>query len=200
MLVVNHALFFTDLALRMAGVNYLPKYDLVILDEAHTVEDVAGQHFGLKVSEAGIRYQLRTLYDPTTRQGHAQHPRLARQRRHHRRRRARRAPRRASSTAASAGRKPHGRSNGRMHENDIVENDLTPKLQGPRQAHQGDARRHRERRGDQRTDQPRRQGHTPWPTRSTPSSTNKLEDAVYWMDVSGPHRPAKRVSLHAAPV
>ena len=47
-LVVNHALFFSDLALRMAGVNYLPKYDLVVLDEAHTVEDVAGQHFGLK--------------------------------------------------------------------------------------------------------------------------------------------------------
>src|SRR5947209_2651660 len=66
-LVVNHALFFSDLALRMAGVNYLPKYDAVILDEAHTVEDVAGSHFGLNVSEAGIRYQLRTLYD--TRKG-----------------------------------------------------------------------------------------------------------------------------------
>src|SRR5688500_20382840 len=63
-LVVNHALFFSDLALRAAGVNYLPKYDAVILDEAHTVEDVAGQHFGLEVSEAGIRYQLRYLYDP----------------------------------------------------------------------------------------------------------------------------------------
>ena len=54
-LVVNHALFFSDLALRMAGVNYLPKYDAVILDEAHTVEDVAGSHFGLKVSESGLR-------------------------------------------------------------------------------------------------------------------------------------------------
>ena len=53
-LVVNHALFFSDLALRMAGVNYLPKYDAVIFDEAHTIEDVAGQHFGLKLSEAGI--------------------------------------------------------------------------------------------------------------------------------------------------
>ena len=63
-LVVNHALFFSDLALRMAGVNYLPKYDAVILDEAHTIEDVAGSHFGLKVSEAGLKYQLRTLYDP----------------------------------------------------------------------------------------------------------------------------------------
>jgi len=63
-LIVNHALFFSDLALRAAGVNYLPKYDAVILDEAHTVEDVAGSHFGLEVGERGLRYQLRTLYDP----------------------------------------------------------------------------------------------------------------------------------------
>ena len=62
-LVVNHALFFADLALRMAGVNYLPKYDAVILDEAHTVEDVAASHFGLNISENGVRYQLRMLYD-----------------------------------------------------------------------------------------------------------------------------------------
>ena len=62
-LVVNHALFFSDLALRLAGVNYLPKYDVAILDEAHTIEDVAGQHFGIKVSEASVKYQLRTLYD-----------------------------------------------------------------------------------------------------------------------------------------
>src|SRR4051812_20941065 len=58
-LVTNHALFFSDLALRVAGVNYLPKYDVVILDEAHTVEAVAGDHFGLKFSESGLRYQLR---------------------------------------------------------------------------------------------------------------------------------------------
>lgn len=64
LLVTNHALFFSDLALRMAGVQYLPKYDAVILDEAHTVEEVAGSHFGLKVSEPGVVHQLRTLYDP----------------------------------------------------------------------------------------------------------------------------------------
>ncbi len=63
LLIVNHALFFSDLALRMAGVNYLPKYDHVIFDEAHTIEDVAGQHFGIKVSESGVNYALRHLYD-----------------------------------------------------------------------------------------------------------------------------------------
>src|SRR6185503_8792948 len=64
LLIVNHALFFSDLALRSAGVNYLPKYDAVILDEAHTIEDVAGKHFGIEFSESGVRYQLRILYDP----------------------------------------------------------------------------------------------------------------------------------------
>ncbi len=63
LLVVNHALFFSDLALRLAGVQYLPKYDHVIFDEAHTLEEVAAQHFGIKVTEGGIGYTLRHLFD-----------------------------------------------------------------------------------------------------------------------------------------
>ena len=68
-LVVNHALLFSDLALRMAGVRYLPNYDLLVLDEAHTIEEVAADHFGLAASEAGIRYHLRRLYDAKTGRG-----------------------------------------------------------------------------------------------------------------------------------
>lgn len=63
LLVVNHALFFSDLALRLAGVQYLPKYDHVVFDEAHTLEDVAAQHFGIRVGEGGIDYALRHLFD-----------------------------------------------------------------------------------------------------------------------------------------
>ncbi|GIS61191.1 MAG: hypothetical protein CM1200mP2_34160 [Planctomycetaceae bacterium] len=37
-LIVNHALFFSDLAVRRAGGRLLPDYDVVIFDEAHTVE------------------------------------------------------------------------------------------------------------------------------------------------------------------
>ena len=47
-LVVNHALLFSDIALRQRGVSILPDYDVVILDEAHTVEAVAGDHLGLR--------------------------------------------------------------------------------------------------------------------------------------------------------
>ncbi len=41
LLVCNHAVFFADLALRIAGQGMLPRYDQVILDEAHAAEDVA---------------------------------------------------------------------------------------------------------------------------------------------------------------
>ncbi len=51
LIVVNHALFFADLALRAeGGSGVLPDYDAVVLDEAHTVEEVAGDHFGTKLT------------------------------------------------------------------------------------------------------------------------------------------------------
>jgi Rad3-related DNA helicase len=49
-LIVNHALFFSDLALRRAGASLLPDYKVAILDEAHTLEDVAADHLGIQVS------------------------------------------------------------------------------------------------------------------------------------------------------
>ncbi len=63
LLVVNHALFFTDLALRQLNVSLLPDYDAVILDEAHTVEQVAGEHLGLKLTDGQVDYTLRKLYN-----------------------------------------------------------------------------------------------------------------------------------------
>jgi ATP-dependent DNA helicase DinG len=63
LLVCNHALFFSDLALRSQGVGFLPPYDHVILDEAHCVEDVAAEHFGLSASESQVAHLLRVLYD-----------------------------------------------------------------------------------------------------------------------------------------
>ena len=46
LMIVNHALFFTDLAVRREGGKVLADYDVAILDEAHTVEDVASDHLG----------------------------------------------------------------------------------------------------------------------------------------------------------
>jgi len=69
LLVVNHALFFADLALRAEGVNFLPPYDHVILDEAHMIENVASEHFGLTVTESQVRFLLGNLLQPRTNRG-----------------------------------------------------------------------------------------------------------------------------------
>jgi ATP-dependent DNA helicase DinG len=61
--VVNHALLFSDLAIEHEAARLLGRYDLVILDEAHTVEQVAGRHFGRSVSAAAVLHVLRELYD-----------------------------------------------------------------------------------------------------------------------------------------
>ncbi len=68
-LVVNHALLFSDIALRRHGVSLLPDYDVVVLDEAHTVERVAGDHLGLKVTSGQIEYLLNKLYNDRTQKG-----------------------------------------------------------------------------------------------------------------------------------
>ena len=69
LLVCNHALFFSDLALRIRGAGFLPPYRHVILDEAHTIEDVAAEHFGLRVSEGRVRHLLRLLLADRTNRG-----------------------------------------------------------------------------------------------------------------------------------
>jgi ATP-dependent DNA helicase DinG len=49
--VVNHHLFFADLALRDSAYGrVLPDYSAVILDEAHLIEDVASEYFGAQIS------------------------------------------------------------------------------------------------------------------------------------------------------
>jgi ATP-dependent DNA helicase DinG len=62
-LVVNHALFFSDLALRRQGANLLPDYQVVVFDEAHTLEDVAADHLGLQISRGSVDHLLNRLYN-----------------------------------------------------------------------------------------------------------------------------------------
>lgn len=68
-LVVNHALFFSDLAIRALGGGILPEYDAVVFDECHTIESVAGEHLGLSISNTQIDYTLRKLYNPRNDKG-----------------------------------------------------------------------------------------------------------------------------------
>ena len=52
LVIVNHHLFFADLALRSRWpeAQVLPPYEVVIFDEAHQIEDVATEFFGVHVS------------------------------------------------------------------------------------------------------------------------------------------------------
>lgn len=61
--VVNHHLFFADLALRTSKTGgyggAIPSYDAVIFDEAHQIENVATDFFGVRISTARIDSLLR---------------------------------------------------------------------------------------------------------------------------------------------
>jgi ATP-dependent DNA helicase DinG len=61
--VVNHHLLASDLAVRMASDNWqeaavLPPYRRLVLDEAHHLEDVAAMHLGAQVSMLGVQRLL----------------------------------------------------------------------------------------------------------------------------------------------
>jgi len=68
LVVVNHALFFSNLALGEEA-NLLGEYSIAILDEAHTVEQAASDHFGVNVSSTAMDYFLRDVYDERTGRG-----------------------------------------------------------------------------------------------------------------------------------
>ena len=133
-LVVNHALFFSDLALRSEGVGFLPPYDQVILDEAHTIEDVAGEHFGLGVSEGAVRHLLDSLYQPRHHKGYLSSLRLTcdddRPRLDSAINQVIKAHAAADKLFADLAdwQRRHGRSNGRVDEPGIVDDSLSEPL------------------------------------------------------------------------
>ncbi len=68
-IIVNHALLFSDLALKSSGGAILPNYDILIFDEAHTMENVASEQLGVEVTEYSIDYLLSRLYNDRTNKG-----------------------------------------------------------------------------------------------------------------------------------
>ncbi|APG24711.1 MULTISPECIES: helicase C-terminal domain-containing protein [Syntrophotalea] len=66
LLVVNHALLLSDLALRQQTDNYsaaavLPPFDRIVIDEAHHLEDVATHYFACQVTRFGFARVLGKL-------------------------------------------------------------------------------------------------------------------------------------------
>ena len=70
-IVVNHHLFFADLALRTAYGTVLPDYDTVVFDEAHLLEEIATLYFGVQVSSAQIEELARDAEKTAARAGGA---------------------------------------------------------------------------------------------------------------------------------
>ena len=65
-IIVNHHLFFADLAIKQASdhapdAGILPEVGAVIFDEAHELEDVAGSYFGVSVSNLRIEDLIRDI-------------------------------------------------------------------------------------------------------------------------------------------
>src|SRR6195256_5675246 len=73
LIVLNHTLFFILLGSpdqqseRESG--FLFPNDFIILDEAHTVEQVASRQIGVGVSQYGLRSTIQRLYNARTRKG-----------------------------------------------------------------------------------------------------------------------------------
>jgi ATP-dependent DNA helicase DinG len=134
LLIVNHALFFADLALRAEGASLLPDYDHVILDEAHMIEDVASDHFGLGLTDGGVRHLLGSLFSPRTHRGFLTSVTL----KDHRERdvldnavqQVIKAEMAADQFFESLAiwQQRHGRSNGRVYERGVIENTITPAM------------------------------------------------------------------------
>ena len=135
LLVVNHALFFADLAMRHNGVGFLPPYDHVILDEAHTIEDVACEHFGVSASETGVLHLLAGLYNPRQHKGFLTTVKLKKDVEVGGLERAMQSVSACYGTterffrALQSWQRDHGRPNGRLSKPGPVENDLTGALE-----------------------------------------------------------------------
>jgi ATP-dependent DNA helicase DinG len=62
--VVNHHLFFADLAVRSGGYGQvIPPYEVVIFDEAHLLEETANSYFSIQVSSYRLLELFRDISD-----------------------------------------------------------------------------------------------------------------------------------------
>lgn len=196
LLVVNHALFCTDLALRRAGASILPEYDAVIFDEAHMLEQVAADHLGLGVTSGQVDYTLNKLYNDRTQKGLLiAHHLVESQQRVDRCRVA--ADQFFHDLLAWQDRRAGG--NGRVREAGIVFNPLSAELIQLA----GDLQK----RTEQIEDDTQKQDLTAASNRLVSLASGldawcgqSTEDSVYWMEVSRSRRGDPRVSLQASPL
>lgn len=69
-LILNHTLFFTLLEdAKSSEHGFLFPHDFLIIDEAHTIENIASRHLGMTISQYGLKSLLQRLYNPKNHKG-----------------------------------------------------------------------------------------------------------------------------------
>jgi ATP-dependent DNA helicase DinG len=204
LLIVNHALFFSDLALRRQGASILPEYDAVVFDEAHTLEAVASEHLGIGVTGGQVTWLLNKLFNDRTNKGLLVEPNLADEQRlvldcRH-------LADQFFDDVYAFGRQP-GNKTGRVHKPEPVMNDLSPALErlGVRlraRASEIDTEdttdeRARSRKQDLVSAADRCQGVA---SEIEKWRKQELEGAVYWIEISHGRQGRPQVGLEAAPI
>jgi len=196
LLIVNHALFFSDLALRRQGVSLLPEYDAVVFDEAHTLEAVASEHLGIGVTSGQVNYLLNKLYNDRTNKGLLVEANLAE---------AQRLVLNCRSLADDFfndvyvfAQQP-GNKTGRIHTPDPVENAVSPALERLSKLIRDHAAGI--------DDDSKKQDYTSAADRLLGLSgeiekwrRHELDDAVFWAEISYNRHGKPTVSLQAAPI
>ncbi len=195
-LVVNHALFFSDLALRSQGASILPDYQAVIFDEAHTMEAVAAEHLGIGLSSGQIEFALNKLYNDRANKGLFVHYQMTE------------AQEQVQACHYLSDElfgqlvqwhEQHPGNNGRVRAPGQFENLLSPALESLARTVAGVA--------DEVEDPSDRQDLTSVQNRLLELSgelkrwmRQAIPEAVYWLQVSARRQRAPRVTLSAAPI
>jgi ATP-dependent DNA helicase DinG len=67
LMVINHHLLMSDMAVRESGFGeVIPRYEALVVDEAHGMEDAATQHFGFHMSQFRLTRMLRDVRSDLT--------------------------------------------------------------------------------------------------------------------------------------
>ena len=69
LLVLNHDILLSDVALRRSGGSFLPELGAIVIDEAHDFEEAAARHLGATVTARGVLVQLGRLWSGRRRRG-----------------------------------------------------------------------------------------------------------------------------------
>ena len=196
LMIVNHAMLFSDIAMRRQGVALLPDYDAVILDECHTIEAVAGDHLGIRLTSGQFDYLFDRLYNDRTQKGllvekdlkglqlQVEQCRFA-----------------ATNLFADVldWWESSGRKNGRVEQAGIVDNPLSKPMEALAASlrRQADAQKNESDRKDFESAYDRMLalagGLRQW-------LAQELEQSVYWVERTGSRRGLDRVTLAASPI